>query len=309
MAPRSIDKPKIVVVQGPTGVGKTAVVMDLAEHLPVEIINADSMQCYRHMDIGTAKPSPDEQKRVPHHLFSIVNPDEQYTAARFMEQGRAVIGEILSRGNIPLVVGGTGFYIKALTRGLFDAPEGDAALREQLRKENRKDLYARLQEADPFSAQRINPNDLVRIIRALEIWYLTGEPLSRHQQRHKFQDDPYSCLKICFNRDRKNLYKRIELRVERMMERGLEHEVRRLIAMGYSPGLRSMQSIGYRQMADYVQGGVSMGETVAQIQKETKRYAKRQLTWFRHDPDIIRVMLPGHYAEIEPLVKNFLNIK
>ncbi len=302
------QKPKLLILQGPTGVGKTEAALALARAIPVEIINADSMQIYRHMDIGTSKPTPEEQLLVPHHLFSIIPPDAQFNAAQFMEQGRRIITAVCGRGKTPLVAGGTGFYIRALTGGLVAAPDGDAQLREQLRSQSRESLVAQLQRVDPETAQRLQPNDLVRIIRALEVFYLTGEPLSQHHRRHNFADEPYCCLKIFLDRDRQSLYRRIEQRVDLMISRGLEQEVRGLLAMGFSPELRPLQSIGYRQMVELIAGRLSPEAAVREMKQATKRFAKRQLTWFRHDPDAVRVVLPDQSDRVLALAKKFSNI-
>ena len=303
-----IEKQKIIVIQGPTGVGKTTVALRLSEKIPIEIINADSMQFYRYMDIGTSKPTPEEQKAVPHHLFSVVNPDESFNAAQFMQIGRQTVDDIVSRDRIPVVVGGTGLYIKALTKGLFAVPEGDENLRGKLRTESKEELFERLIEVDPEASFRIDPNDVVRVIRALEVYYLTGEPISRHHRKHSFQDTPYNCFKICLTRDRESLYRRIERRIDQMMEKGFLQEVRSLIDMGFSPQIKPLQSIGYSQMVRCIQGQISRDEAVSQIKKETKRFAKRQLTWFRHDPELIWIKLPERAGEAEELVKKFLNI-
>jgi len=298
----------LIVIEGPTASGKTALAIELARHLDTEIISADSRQVYRHMDIGTSKPTREEQKLVPHHLFSIINPDEQFNAAQFMGRGRQIIADICGRGKTPLVAGGTGFYIKALTSGLVAAPDGDEHLREQLRSQSRENLAEQLLRVDPETARRLRPNDLVRIIRALEVFYMTGEPLSQHHRRHNFADAPYCCLKIFLDRERQCLYRRIEQRVDLMIERGLEQEVRELLAKGFSPRLRPLQSIGYRQMVELVTGRLSPAAAVREMKKATKRFAKRQLTWFRHDPEAVRVVLPDQADSIFALVKKFLNI-
>ena len=303
-----IEKQKIIIIQGPTGVGKNAVALKLSEKLPAEIINADSMQFYRDMDIGTSKPTPEEQKEVPHHLFSIVNPDERFNAAQFMKRGRQAVDDIVSRGRIPVVAGGTGLYIKALTKGLFAVSEGDENLRRELGSKSKEELFERLREVDTEASLRINPNDVARIIRALEVYYLTGEPISRHHRKHRFQDAPYVCLKICLTRNRESLYRRIERRVDQMMKKGFSHEVRSLIDKGYSPQLKPLRSIGYSQMVRCIQGKVPQEEAISQIKKETKRLAKRQLTWFRQDPELIWIKLPEKAVETEVLVKKFLNI-
>jgi tRNA dimethylallyltransferase len=302
------EKQKLIIIQGPTGVGKTKIALSLASKLPVEVINADSMQFYRYMDIGTSKPTHEEQKTVPHHLFSIVNPDENFDAARFMRMGREKIADISARNKIPLVVGGAGLYMKALTKGLFTAPKRDEGLRKQFKKEDKKVLFEKLREVDPEASKKINPNDYVRIERALEIFYITGKQLSEYHRKHKFQDTVFNCLKICLTRDRESLYKLIERRVDRMIAMGLLHEAKGLLEKGYSPGLKPFRSIGYKQMVEYIQNQISFENAVLQIKTETKRFAKRQLTWFRHEPDIIWVKLPENECEVEKRAKNFLNI-
>jgi tRNA dimethylallyltransferase len=276
----------------------------------VEIINADSMQVYRYLDIGTSKPTPVQQESVPHHLLSIINPDEDFSAAQFMARARHAIADISARGLLPLVVGGTGLYIRALTRGLFTAPEKSEELRTELRhtaeQEGKESLYKLLQEQDPLSAQKINPHDVVRIIRALEVLYLTGVPISRHQQAHAFDDTPYSVLKIGLMRDRSELYHRIEERVERMIGEGLREEVQSVLARGYTSSLKSLQSIGYKQMAAFIEGHLSWEKALRAMKRDTKRFAKRQLTWFRHDPDIAWIILPDARDEAAIKMKNFL---
>jgi len=301
-------KQKVVIIQGPTGVGKTAVALWLARQLPVEIINADSMQFYAFMDIGTSKPTAAEQALAPHHLFSIVPPDADFDAARFMVLGRQAIAEVAARGNLPLLVGGPGLYVKALTRGLFAGPAADPALRETLRQEGKERLYGRLQAVDPESAARLSPNDVVRVIRALEVYHLTGEPISRQRRRHGFQGSFYACLKIGLVRDRETLYRRIERRVEQMVRRGFIEEVRGLMERGYGSELRSMQSIGYRQMLEHLTGMLSRDAALAAIKQETRNLAKRQLTWLRHDPEVVWIGLPEQRRRISSLIKNFLNV-
>jgi tRNA dimethylallyltransferase len=304
-------KPKVIIIQGPTGVGKTDIALSLAMQYPLEIVNADSMQVYRLLDVGTSKPTSAQQEAVPHHLFSIIDPNEQFSAAQFKERAREVIAQIASRGFVPLLVGGTGLYIRALTKGLFTAPEVDRKLRSDLQQmaeqEGKQALYAILQEKDPEAASKINPNDTYRIIRALEILYQTGTPLSVHHRTHRFQEQPYEVLKIGLYRNRKELYQKIEERVDRMLDAGLLEEVKSVLKMGYPPQLKALQSIGYKQMMLYINGQISWEEAVAQMKKETKRLAKRQLTWFRHDPEIAWIKLLENRHEVSPKVKNFLN--
>ena len=271
------------------------------------------MQVYRFLDIGTSKPASDQLRAVPHHVLSIINPDEDFSAAQFKETARKAIADITDRGLLPLIVGGTGLYIRALTRGLFSAPGKNEALRQEFKekagREGTESLFKLLQEKDPVSAQKIKPNDLVRIIRALEVLHLTGVPISAHHQMHGFLDAPYAVLKIGLTRSRTELYQRIEARVDHMLVAGLLREVQSVLDKGYPSALKSLQSIGYRQLAAFVEGRTSWDEAVQQMKKETKRLAKRQLTWFRHDPEIVWVVLPEEAQTIPAMIKNFLKPK
>jgi tRNA dimethylallyltransferase len=302
------DKKKLIIIIGPTGVGKTSSSLSLAKELPVEFINADSMQVYRYMDIGTAKPEPEELSAAPHHLVSIVDPDEDFDAAKFMELGRKAVDDICLRGNIPVVVGGTALYIRALISGIFDAPGKDENLRKKLMEEEIGNLHKRLSEIDPETAVRVNQNDRARIVRALEVYYLTGERLTVHHNKHKFEDAPYDCLRLCLNRDREVLYGLIEKRVDKMMKQGFLCETKDLLEKGYSPQLKSMQSIGYKQLVSHLTGHLSLEEAVLQIKRETRRFAKRQLTWFRKEPDIVWIELPEKSCVIIDNIKKFLSI-
>lgn len=279
----------VVLIAGPTAVGKTALSLDLADSLGTEIINADSMQVYRFMDIGTAKPSPEERARIPHHLIDVADPDESYDAALFVRQARPVIDALHAQGKIPLVVGGTGLYMKALTRGLCPGPGADPETRrkilEELERHGLPFLYEELRRVDPGCAAKIHPNDRQRILRALEVFRCTGVPLSRWQDAHGFRHSSYRTVKIALCRDRLDLYARIDQRVFHMIERGLVDEVRGLLEKGYPCTLRPMQSLGYRHMCLYLSGTVSLDEAVRLMQRDTRRYAKRQLTWFKGDPE------------------------
>lgn len=295
-------------MQGPTGVGKTAIALALARAFSGEIVNADSMQFYRHMDIGTSKPTLQEQAGIPHHLFSIVNPDEQFNAARFMTEARRVIADIAGRSKVPFVVGGTGLYVRALTQGLSNAPPADEALRERLRSLGKEELFARLQQVDPAAATAVSPNDMVRLVRALEVYELTGATITQHSRRHCFQDRPYDCLKLCLTRNRQELYSLIGRRVELMIRQGLVREVQTLFALGYGAELRPLCSIGYKQIGLYLSGSIPLAEAVYRIQRETRHFAKRQLTWLRRDPENIWIELPGGAAEAGDRAKKFLNL-
>jgi tRNA dimethylallyltransferase len=266
------------------------------------------MQVYRYMDIGTAKPKPEELSAVPHHLVSIIDPDEDFDAAKFMKLGRKAVDDICLRGNIPVVVGGTALYIRALISGIFNAPDKDENLRKKLMEEEIGNLHKRLAEIDPEAAVRVNPNDRIRIVRALEVYYLTGERLSVHHDKHKFEDAPYDCLRLCLNREREILYGLIEKRVDKMMKQGLLSEVQSLLEKGYSPQLKSMQSIGYKQLVSHLREHLPLSEAVLQIKRETRRFAKRQLTWFRKDLDTVWVKLPEKSCIVIDNIKKFLNI-
>lgn len=287
---RDKSKPKVIVICGPTGSGKTAAAIRLAVRFNGQIISADSMQIYRYMDIGTAKPTPLEQQRVPHHLIDVVAPDEPFNAARFADMAQNLISRLQPQGRVPFVVGGTGLYIKALLKGLFQAEPVDPALRSRLKKEAAAHgaafLHRRLGECDPVTARRIHPNDTYRILRALEIYELTGQSISQHQSDHGFSEKPFSVLKIGLDIDRIELYERINARVDQMMAAGLLQEVKNLLARGYAPTLKSMQSIGYRHLVDFIEGRLSWPEAIRTFKRDTRRYAKRQLTWFKADGEI-----------------------
>lgn len=303
-------KPALIIIAGPTGAGKTDVAIELAEQFGAEIISADSMQVYRYMDIGTAKPSKEQRARVGHHLIDVADPDEDFSAARFRRMAGTAISRLHQEGRPIFVAGGTGLYIKALTRGLFGGKEHDPAVREQLRKEAKslglELLYERLQGVDPETAQRIGPNDRYRIIRALEVHLVTGKAISDHHKAHGFHRVRYRTLKIGLGADRETLYSRIDGRVELMLKSGLVDEVKWLLAHGYHSGLKSMRSIGYRHVADYLEGRLSWEETVRLFKRDTRRYAKRQLTWFRADPEIIW-MDPEENGRMRVEIDSFLS--
>lgn len=283
------EKPKVAVLAGPTAVGKTQVALALAPELGAEIVNADSLQVYRELNIGTAKPTPAERAVVPHHLIDVAAPDEPYDAARYLTEARAVIAELTRRGIKPLVVGGTGLYIKALLGGLFPDggkyPEIRARLKEELAAQGLPALYERLRRLDPATAHRLPPGDTYRILRALEVVEGSGRPLSELAAAHRFADRPYETVKIGLTRPREELYARIEARVEAMLAAGWLEEVKGLISR-YPPDLKPLKALGYRHLVAYLQGKLGFKEAVAAIKRDTRRYAKRQLTWFRADPEI-----------------------
>ncbi len=284
------SKPKIVIIVGPTGVGKSAVAVELARRCRGEIITADAMQVYRHMDIGTAKPSLEERGGIEHHLIDVVNPDEPFNAALFARLAAGKIREIDNWGRRAILAGGTGLYIKALTKGLFRGPGADPAFRAMLRARvdrfGIESLYRELQQKDPGAAARVHPNDSVRIIRALEVLEKTGISIAAQHDGHGFRDEPYAALKIGLTLDRKTLYHRINARCGAMIARGLVDEVRALLRMGCREDLKPMQALGYRQILKYLNGGYDLPAALEDMMRQTRRYAKRQLTWFRADPEV-----------------------
>ena len=284
------DKPKVIAVMGPTAVGKTKLVLQLAKDVGAEIVNADSMQIYRLMDIGTAKPTVADRGEITHHLLDIIDPDQDFDASHYSQLAREVIKSLARQDKIAIVVGGTGLYLKAVFHGLFPGSFSDPVVRQRLHTEAEKDggyeLYQRLQEVDSTTAQRLHPHDLFRIIRALEVWECSGRPMSVLQKEHGFSERPFRTLKIGLNRPRSELYERIDRRVEEMVATGLLEEVRELLNRGYGSHLRSMQALGYRHMVQHLKDGVEMEKVLETMKRDTRRYAKRQITWFRGDQEI-----------------------
>ncbi len=307
------EKP-IIIIAGPTAVGKTDASILLARELGAEIVSADSMQIYRGMDLGTAKPTREQRKLVYHHMIDIVASDQPYSAGDYLRDARAAIDGILASGGTPIVVGGTGLYIRALTRGLFHGPPADLELRERLLLREAEGepgiLYSDLVKVDPEAAVKIHPNDLRRTIRALEVYYLREKKLSVFQQEHSFQDRPYRFRLLFLVRSRSELYLRIEQRVDQMIAMGLEAEVKTLMEQGYRPGLSSMQGLGYKHFLDYFLGKTSREEAVALLKRDTRRYAKRQFTWFRREPDAQWVDITGldQAGEIVARIKKNIEI-
>jgi tRNA dimethylallyltransferase len=283
-------QPRLVILLGPTGAGKSGLGIELAEAFGGEILNADSMQVYRYMDIGTAKPTPEERQRIKHHLVDLVTPDEPFHAGLYRTLGRKTVDSLHQKGTPAFVVGGTGLYIKALTQGLFTSPKINSTVRERLKQEaerrGREFVYQRLKEVDPKAAARIHPQDLFRTIRALEVFESTGVQISFLQEQHRFGDRPYLTLKIGLEMDRVKLYRRIEERVSRMIERGFLQEVEGLLEMGYGQGLKPMQGLGYKQMVQFLLNELGWDEAVNLMKRETRHYAKRQWTWFKADREV-----------------------
>lgn len=282
-------KPLIAIV-GPTAVGKSHIAILVAKALGTEVLTADSRQVYRGMDIGTDKPSVEERQGVPHRLIDLVDPDQPFNTGEFRRLAMAEIERLHREGKVPLLVGGTGLYVRTVLRGLWEGPPADWAFRRSLEQEAERRgadwLYRQLAVVDPDLARRLHPHDKVKIIRALEVHRLSGRPLSEIHREHAFRDTPYSPLLIGLTRDRCALYRRVEERVELELRKGLVEETRRLLERGYGRALGSMKGLGYRQMAGYLAGEYSYEEAVRLLKRDTRRFAKRQLTWFRKEPGI-----------------------
>ncbi len=281
--------PRPIVIVGPTAAGKTATALILAQQIGGEIVNADSMQVYCGMDIGTAKPTLEERALVPFHLLDVVTPDVQFTVSEWKAQAETAIFMIAHRGKRAIICGGTGLYIRALLDDwtLAETP-ANPEIRKRLEQENAEQgsvaLHARLSEVDPTTAERLHPNDAVRIIRALEVFETTGTPISVYQAENKRLSIPRNALRIGLTMPRELLYRRIDERVDAMLAVGFENEVRGLLAAGYAPNLSSMQSLGYKELCSFLNGEMDAATMTASIKQNTRRYAKRQLTWFRADP-------------------------
>lgn len=300
---------KIITICGPTGIGKTNFAIGIARHFNGEIIGADSMQIYKYMDIGTAKPDDDELKRAPHHLVDFLDPKEAFDAGLYATQAGQVIESLYNRGKLPIVAGGTGLYIRALLHGLFRArPVCEKTLSDLTSLQKEKGnlfLYEQLKSWDPIAAQKIHPNDSFRLVRALEVFKTTGQPISAKQKAHDFKESKYQSLTIGLCMDRKKLYERINQRVDIMINQGLLNEVNFLVDKGYSLDLKPMQSIGYRHMGMFLKQEVDFTEAVRLLKRDTRRYAKRQFTWFNREPDLIWLE-PSQIETAINLIKEFL---
>ncbi len=280
---------KVLFIVGPTGVGKTALAINLAEDMPLEVINGDALQVYRGLDIGTAKPDASVRKLVPHHLIDILDPDRAFSAGEFARRANDAIDDIRGRGKVPVVVGGSGFYLRALEQPLAEIPRPDEEQqrrwRDSVENESTSDLYRRLREVDADWAASIDPNDRQRVLRGLEVFHLTGKPLTAWHRDQPEDRSRFRSVWIGLTLPRKVLYDRIQLRTEKMLAQGWLAEVRRLYEQ-YGVNAPAFQAIGYRSLAAVVSGEVDESAAVAQVVQETRRYAKRQLTWFRRDPRI-----------------------
>nr|WP_300323288.1 tRNA (adenosine(37)-N6)-dimethylallyltransferase MiaA [uncultured Anaerostipes sp.] len=302
----------MVILTGPTAVGKTALSIRLAKAIGGEIISADSMQVYQKMNIGTAKIKTDEMEGIPHYLVDVLDPAEEFHVARFQKMAKEALQNIYGKGKIPLVVGGTGFYIQSLLYDIdFEEEEQDMEYREMLWKMSREKgneaLHRMLSQKDPVSAQKIHPNNVKRVIRALEFYRLNGYPISEHNEKESQKESPYQFAYFVLNQDRKKLYERIDQRVDLMMEAGLLKEVQELKEEGYGKSLVSMQGIGYKEIYEYLEGNLTLDQAVDLIKKDTRHFAKRQLTWFGREKDVIMIQKEQFETE-EEILQHMLEI-
>jgi tRNA dimethylallyltransferase len=302
----------LIAIVGPTGVGKTRLAVTLGQELGAEVISADSRQIYRGMDIGTGKPAKEEQKLVPHHLTDVVAPDQEFTLAQYQKMAYQAIEDVLGRNKLPFLVGGTGLYVRAVLEGfLIPRVKPNLRLRQELLQEAERGgaevLHARLEEVDPEAAAKIDPRNVRRVIRALEVYHELKEPISRLQER---KPPPYRSLKIGLTMERKELYRRIDRRVDSMVERGLLAEVQRLVADGYAYDLPGMSGLGYRQMGMHVRGEVDLPTAIRKIKSETHRFVRQQYKWFRLDDETIHWfdMRDEPSEEVKALIAGFLKV-
>ena len=304
-------KRPLIILTGPTAVGKTKASIGLAKALNGEIISADSMQVYKYMDIGSAKIRPEEMQGIKHYLVDELMPDEEFHVVRFQQMAKKAMEEIYAKGKIPIVVGGTGFYIQALLYDIdFTESNEDTAYRQELEQlaKNRgaEYLHDMLREVDPVSADTIHANNVKRVIRALEFYHQTGEKISEHNEQERGKESPYEFCYFVLNDDRECLYERINLRIEQMLEEGLVEEVRALKDKGYTRDMVSMQGLGYKEILDYLNGECTLEEAIYILKRDTRHFAKRQLTWFRRERDVIWIDKPTYTYDEEKLLAAML---
>ena len=306
-------KKPLVILTGPTAVGKTELSLKLAKQIGGEIISADSMQVYKGMDIGSAKITPEEMQNIPHYLIDVLSPDEEFHVVRFQEMAKEALEQIYAHGKIPIVVGGTGFYIQALLYDIdFTENEQDQTYRtklEQLAKEQGAEyLHDMLRAVDPVSAETIHANNVKRVIRALEYHHQTGEPISRHNEEERQKTSPYNFAYFVLNDDRAKLYERIDKRVDLMVEAGLVDEVKELKNMGYTRNMVSMQGLGYKEILDYFSGEITLDEAIYRIKRDSRHFAKRQITWFKRERDVIWISKEAYEYQDDAILGEILRI-
>ncbi len=301
----------LIIITGPTAAGKTDLSVRLARAIGGEIISADSMQVYRHMDIGSAKITEEEKRGVLHYLIDVLDPDEEFNVAVFQKMAKDAVNTIYSHGNIPIVTGGTGFYIQALLYDIDFTDNGeDSSIREELEQMGNEKggeyLHELLQKLDPDAAGEIHPNNRKRVIRAIEFFRQTGEKISEHNRREREKASPYDFLYYTVNMDRETLYQRIDRRVDLMMEQGLVEEVKRLKKMGCTRNMVSMQGLGYKEILDYLQGDCTLEEAVYILKRDTRHFAKRQITWFKREREVRDLYLPEFDYDLEQVLKKIV---
>lgn len=309
MQASSPEELRWIVIAGPTASGKSGLSLEIAERFGGEIVNADSRQIYRAMDIGTAKPSAADRARVPHHLYDLVAPDESFDVARYRSLARATILALAERGRLPVAVGGSGLYLRALTRGLFSGPPAHPEIRralEAIADESAGSLHRWCRRLDPETAERLHPNDAVRLVRAIEVALLTGKKISVHQAQHGFSERLGEILFLVLDPGSENLTRRIAERSRRMFEEGLIEEVRRLWGMGYGPQLRALRSIGYREAGSVIRGERTREEAIQDLVRTTRGFAKRQLSWFRSEREALWVHPDDDRERIFTIIEEFL---
>ena len=302
-----MEKKPLIVLTGPTAVGKTSLSIKLAKAVNGEIISADSMQVYKGMDIGSAKIMPDEMDGVPHHLIDVLEPTEDFNVVTFQNLCKDAMKGIYESGHIPILTGGTGFYIQAVLKDIdFTNNDEDTTYREELeqlaKEKGAEHLHRMLKEVDPVSAEVIHANNVKRVIRALEFYHQTGEKISEHNDQESQKQSPYNFAYFVLNDDRAKLYERIEKRIDIMLEQGLVEEVRALAAKGLSRGYVSMQGLGYKEILDYLDGDITLEEAVYILKRDTRHFAKRQITWFKRESDVIWVNKPDFDYEEEKIL-------
>ena len=306
------EKRPMVILTGPTAVGKTALSIELAKKINGSIISADSMQVYRHMDIGSAKIKPEEMEGIPHHLIDVLEPDDEFHVVKFQQLAKKAMREIWERGHIPIVTGGTGFYIQALLYDIdFDENEKEDACRKELeayaKEHGAEALHEKLAFVDPASAEMIHPNNIKRVIRALEFYEQTGKRISEHNETQRQRESPYAFAYFVLTDDRAHLYARINRRVDQMIEEGLVNEVQALKDKGYTKQLVSMQGLGYKEILDYLDGNCTLEEAIYTIKRDTRHFAKRQLTWFKRERDVIWINKQSFGYDAEQILDEMLS--
>ena len=307
-----MKKKPLIILTGPTAVGKTKASIGLAKAVDGEIISADSMQVYRHMDIGSAKIKPEEMEGIPHHLIDVLEPDDEFHVVKFQQLAKKAMREIWERGHIPIVTGGTGFYIQSLLYDFdFDENEKEDACRKELeayaKEHGAEALHEKLAFVDPASAEMIHPNNIKRVIRALEFYEQTGKRISEHNETQRQRESPYAFAYFVLTDDRAHLYERINRRVDQMIEEGLVNEVQALKDKGYTKQLVSMQGLGYKEILDYLDGNCTLEEAIYTIKRDTRHFAKRQLTWFKRERDVIWINKQSFGYDAEQILDEMLS--